>query len=38
LISIINDYKSFGLINASLDTDKTLEDIWNPVLKGVEIQ
>nr|WP_312578075.1 ABC transporter substrate-binding protein [Sedimentibacter sp.] len=38
LISIINDYKSFGLINESLDTDKTLETIWNPLLKGIEIQ
>lgn len=38
LINIINDYKSFGLIDANLDTDKTLSAIWNPVLKGVEIE
>lgn len=38
LINIINDYKSFGLINVGLDTNKTLEAIWNPVLKGIEIQ
>ncbi len=38
LINIINDYKSFGLLNESLDTDKALETIWNPLLKGVEIQ
>ena len=38
LTNIINDYKSFGLIDASLDTEKTLAVIWNPLLKGVEIE
>lgn len=32
LTSILDDYKSFGLIDSNLDTEKTLNKIWNPVL------
>lgn len=38
LTNIINDYKDFGLINSSVDTDKALQTIWNPLLRGIEIQ
>lgn len=37
LTSILDDYKSFGLISSSLDTEKTLDVIWNPLLEGIEI-
>lgn len=33
LRNILNDYKEFGLINSSLDTEETLKKIWEPVLK-----
>ena len=32
LISIINDYKEFGLIDAGKDTEELLAHIWNPLL------
>jgi NitT/TauT family transport system substrate-binding protein len=38
LRSILDDYKSFGLINSTLDTDKTLDIIWNRILEGIEIK
>ncbi len=31
LTNVLNDYKEFKLINASLDTNKTLAKIWHPM-------
>ena len=33
LIKTIEDYKSFGLIDASLDTQEALRTVWDPVLR-----
>ncbi|SCG84323.1 sulfonate/nitrate/taurine transport system substrate-binding protein [Proteiniborus sp. DW1] len=33
LTNIIDDYKTFGLIDSSLDTQETLNHVWNPLMK-----
>ena len=33
LEDIINDYKSFGLIDKNKDTNDVLDKIWDPVLE-----
>lgn len=33
LKNILNDYKKFGTIDSSVDTEKALSTLWNPVLK-----
>lgn len=38
LRSIIDDYKGFGLIDSSLDTDKTLNSIWWPLVSDDELE
>ncbi|AFS79001.1 ABC transporter periplasmic aliphatic sulfonates-binding protein SsuA [Gottschalkia acidurici 9a] len=38
LTSIIDDYKSFGLIDSKLDTKKTLSNIWSPLIKDIKIE
>lgn len=38
LESIVNDYKEFGLIDSSLDTEKVLSTIWNPLIKDIDIE
>lgn len=38
LRSIIDDYKGFGLIDSSLDTDKTLNSIWWPLISDDELE
>lgn len=34
LINVLDDYKSFNLINANLDTKETLAKIWRPMSKN----
>lgn len=38
LRSIIDDYKEFGLIDSSLDTEKTLNSFWWPLLTDEELE
>lgn len=32
LKNILNDYKGFGLFDEDIDADKTLDEVWNPLL------
>ena len=33
LENILNDYKTFGLIDSSVDTEETLNKLWKPLLQ-----
>ena len=33
LVNILNDYKKFGTIDSSVDTDESITRLWKPISK-----